>query len=233
MGSKSKSKDRQGSKAKDDRTPAIYLRVSSNGQETKSQEPDLIRWAESHGGKVRWYRDKASGKSMDRPGWKELEKDMRAGKLAKLVCWRLDRLGRTAIELLALRDELRERKVDLVCMMDGVMGLETAAGRMMFGIIAHFAEYEREIRGERQAAGIAVARKLGRYKGRLLGAFKVVNGKRVDPARALRLRQKGFSVKEVAQAMGVSVNTVFVYLRRAKKELRIREEEAAKRGLLD
>jgi DNA invertase Pin-like site-specific DNA recombinase len=83
---------------------AIYVRVSTRRQDTKSQEPDLQRWvaAFAGGSPVVWYRDKATGKTMDRPGWKRLEADMRAGKIGVLACWRLDRLGRTASGLTAL-----------------------------------------------------------------------------------------------------------------------------------
>jgi DNA invertase Pin-like site-specific DNA recombinase len=50
---------------------------------------------------------------MDRPGWRKLEADIAAGKVSKVVVWRLDRLGRTASGLTALLDDLRERKVSL------------------------------------------------------------------------------------------------------------------------
>ena len=66
---------------------AIYLRVSGRGQDTASQEPDLKRWADSQDGPVVWYRDKFTGKTMDRPGWNKLAKDIEAGKVRKLACW--------------------------------------------------------------------------------------------------------------------------------------------------
>ncbi|KKK97464.1 hypothetical protein LCGC14_2652480 [marine sediment metagenome] len=76
---------------------AIYLRVSSRQQDTRSQEPDLKRWVEAYAdAPVKWYRDKYSGKTMDRPGWNRLDTDMVAGKISKVVVWRLDRLGRTS-----------------------------------------------------------------------------------------------------------------------------------------
>ena len=55
-------------------TIAIYVRVSTHKQDTKSQEPDLQQWATAfaRGSPVVWYRDKATGKTMDRPGWKRL-----------------------------------------------------------------------------------------------------------------------------------------------------------------
>jgi DNA invertase Pin-like site-specific DNA recombinase len=74
---------------------AVYVRVSSKKQDTRSQEPDLKRWVEAYAASinVRWYRDKVTGKTMDRPGWNRLEADIAAGKVCKLVVWRLDRLG--------------------------------------------------------------------------------------------------------------------------------------------
>ena len=62
---------------------AVYLRVSSKKQDTRSQEPDLNRWvaafADDH--TVKHYRDKQSGKTMDRPGWNRLEADIDAGRV--------------------------------------------------------------------------------------------------------------------------------------------------------
>ena len=83
---------------------AIYVRVSTRKQDTRSQEPDLKRWIEAYadGTPVTWYRDKATGKTMDRPGWKRLEAAIDAGRVKTVVVWRLDRLGRTASGLCKL-----------------------------------------------------------------------------------------------------------------------------------
>ena len=84
---------------------AIYVRVSSKAQDQRSQLPDLERWVEAFAGDdpVVWYKDKASGKNMERPAWKKLEAAMCAGRVSKVVVWRLDRLGRTAAGLTAFR----------------------------------------------------------------------------------------------------------------------------------
>ena len=131
---------------------AIYLRVSGRGQDTATQEPDLKRWAESQDGPVVWYRDKFTGKTMDRPGWNKLAKDIEAGKVAKLACWRLDRLGRTAKGLTALFEDLVSRKINLVSLKDG-LDLSTPAGRLMANVLASVAAYETEVRSERVRAG--------------------------------------------------------------------------------
>ena len=94
---------------------AIYLRVSSRKQDTASQEPDLRRWVAAQGiDGVRWYRDTFTGKTLDRPGFNRLLADVRAGKIDSVVCWRLDRLGRTARGLTDLFEELAARKLSLI-----------------------------------------------------------------------------------------------------------------------
>lgn len=94
---------------------AIYVRVSTNGQSTKSQEPDLRRWEfdwlANHENKVKWYGDKFTGKTMDRPGWTKLMTAVRQGEVSTIVVWKLDRLGRTVTGLTALFDELGSGKL--------------------------------------------------------------------------------------------------------------------------
>ena len=77
---------------------AIYLRVSTRKQDTRSQEPDLHRWLAAYAAssEVRWYRDQATGRTMERIGWKKLEAQVDCGEVSQIVAWRLDRLGRTA-----------------------------------------------------------------------------------------------------------------------------------------
>jgi DNA invertase Pin-like site-specific DNA recombinase len=102
---------------------------------------------------------------MKHPGMGRIMNDLRSGKLEYIVIWRLDRLGRTAIEMLQLCEELRERKVDLVSIRDGLMSLNSAAGRMFFGMLANFAQFENEIRSERVRAGQSVAKAKGKRWG--------------------------------------------------------------------
>ena len=82
---------------------AMYLRVSkTRGQDTRSQKPDLERWATAQDAPVKWYSDRFTGKTMDRPGWNALESDIAAGKVSAVCVWRIDRLGRTAKGLTGL-----------------------------------------------------------------------------------------------------------------------------------
>lgn len=195
------------------RQTAVYLRVSSKRQDTRSQEPDLKRWTEAYadGQPVEWYRDKATGKTMDRPGWRKLESDIAAGKVAKVVVWRLDRLGRTASGLTALFENLRDRKVGLVSLRDG-LDLETPSGRLMANVLASVAAYENEVRSERIVAGQQVARANGkRWGGSKPGNRKSVTEDQI--AVIHRLKAEGKAVAAIARAVRVSRPTVYSTIR--------------------
>ncbi len=190
---------------------AIYLRVSTAVQETKSQEPDLERWADAQDLPVVYYRDKASGKSMDRPAWSKLEAAIRQGRVSAVVVWRIDRLGRTAKGLTALFDELRERKVNLVSLKDG-LDLSTPAGRLMANVLASVAQYETEVRGERVAAGQAKAKAQGkRWGGSLPGVRKRVTDTQLKAIKAMR--KDGEQITAIAAAVGLSRPTIYSVLK--------------------
>ena len=190
---------------------AIYVRVSSKQQDHASQLPDLERWATAHDGQVVWHKDKFTGKSMDRPGMGKLMEDLRAGKVERIVVWRLDRLGRTTRGLCQLFEELGERKVDLVSMKDG-FSLSSPAGRLHARILASVAEYETEVRGERVAAGQAVARRRGvKWGGSKAGWRWKVTDEQVVAVRDMKAAGK--RVTHIARITGLSRPTVYRVLR--------------------
>lgn len=192
---------------------AYYVRVSSKQQDTASQLPDLERHAGIQTDPVKWYTDKATGKTMDRPAWNKLEEAIRLGHVSKVVCWRLDRLGRTAKGLTALFEDLRGMKVGLYSLRDG-LDLDTPAGRLMANVLASVAQYETEVRSERVQAGQAVARGKGKRwggseKGREL-SFKATD----EQVMAIhRMKSEGSKVASIARATGLSRPTVYSYLK--------------------
>lgn len=190
---------------------ACYCRVSSKKQKHASQEPDLKRYAAERKLPCRFFYDTFTGKSQQRPGWLKLEADMRAGKVAKLVCWKIDRLGRTARELLGLFDELRQRKIELVVVAGGIMGLDTPEGRLMAGIIAQFAEFDNEQRSERILAGQAAARESGKtWGGSMPGKRKKVTP--VMTRTIKRMRLAGESVAAISRTVHCTRETTYSVL---------------------
>lgn len=189
----------------------VYVRVSSNGQDTRSQLPDLERWAKAQETPVVWYRDKATGKTMDRPGWAKLEAAIHKGQVSAVVVWRIDRLGRTAKGLTALFDDLRERKVNLVSLKDG-LDLGTSAGRLMANVLASVAQYETEVRAERVRAGQAVAHSRGvRWGGSKPGVRKVVTDAQLRAVQSMKAG--GETVAAIARGVGLSRPTIYSIIR--------------------
>lgn len=186
---------------------AIYVRVSSKQQDLRSQEPDLRRWADAQEEEIAWYRDKFTGRTLDRPGMKRLLADVASGKVGTIIVWRLDRLGRTARGLTALFEDLRAKGVNLVSLRDG-LDLTTPAGRLMACVLASVAAYETEVRAERVLAGQAAARAAGKRWG---GSQK---GRRLrvtveQEATIHRMKQEGAKTAAIARATGLSRPTIY------------------------
>lgn len=188
---------------------AIYVRVSSKRQDIASQLPDLKRWvvAFAEGLPVKWYKDTYTGKTMNRPSWNALEKDIQGGRVARVVVWRLDRLGRTASGLTALFDYLTSSKVNLVSLKDG-LDLATPSGRLMANVLASVAQFETEVRAERTLAGQAVARANGKtWGGSEKGRRLSVNAEQVEAVK--RYSEEGMNKAAIARAVGLSRPTVY------------------------
>lgn len=194
------------------KTIAVYLRVSTTGQDLASQEPDLKAWLRAHQRRrrVSWYRDTFTGATMKRPGMQDLEADVHAGKIGTVVVWRLDRLGRTVLELLSWLQQLDVAGVEFVSVRDSV-DTSTAAGRLFRTILAGFAEYERELIGERVRAGQARARAKGkRWGGRKPGTRPKLTPKVVRSVKALV--KDGTPKAEVARQLGIDRKSVYAAL---------------------
>lgn len=140
-----------------------YMRVSTNEQTLDLQRDALV----SAGvGERDLYSDRASGKKDDRPGLESCLKALRAGDT--LVVWKLDRLGRSLAHLVATVQELAARGIGLRVLTGQGANIDTAtaSGKLVFGIFAALAEFERELIVERTRAGLAAARARGRKGGR-------------------------------------------------------------------
>ena len=142
-----------------------YTRVS---KADGSQTTDLQRDALVAGGvdPAHLYEDHASGKREDRPGLAACIKALRPGDT--LVVWKLDRLGRDLRHLINTVHDLTGRGIGLKVLTGHGAAIDTttAAGKLVFGIFAALAEFERELISERTMAGLASARTRGRNGGR-------------------------------------------------------------------
>ena len=142
-----------------------YMRVSkADGSQVFDLQRDALVAAGVAGGQL--YEDRASGKKDDRPGLEACLKSLRADDT--LIVWKLDRLGRNLKHLVNTVHDLMERGVGFRVLTGQGANIDTttASGRLVFGIFAALAEFERELIRERTIAGLQSARARGRNGGR-------------------------------------------------------------------
>jgi DNA invertase Pin-like site-specific DNA recombinase len=181
-----------------------YARVSTDDQNLALQL-DALRAA----GCELVHEDKASGALAGRTGLAKALKSCAAGDV--LVVWKLDRLARSLHDLVVVAADLKSREVGLKILTGEGAAVDTThpQGRMIFGILAVMAEFERELISERTVAGMAAARKRGVRVGRPL---KLSDYQRREAASML---DAGKARADVAALLGVHVGT----LRRALRGL--------------
>ena len=183
-----------------------YARVS---KADGSQLLDLQRDALTDAGvaEERIYEDRASGRKDHRPGLEACLKALQPGNT--FVVWKLDRLGRDLKHLVSTVDELRECGVGLRVLAGAGAEIDTstANGRLIFGIFAALAEFERELIAERTRAGLAAARARGRHGGR---------PRKVDRAM-LQMAMTAMAAREtkaqdLARRLGITTTTLYMYV---------------------
>jgi DNA invertase Pin-like site-specific DNA recombinase len=173
---------------------AIYVRVSTNEQETDMQETELKEYCNNRSWSCTVYRDHGySGAKNDRPALNALLSDMRKRKFDVVVVWALDRLARSLKQLLSIAEECRELGVDLVSLKQNV-DTTLPAGRLTFMVLGAVAEFEREMLRDRVKAGMAQAKRAGKRVGR--PARRQFHSSEVERMRALRA--SGSSVRRLA-----------------------------------
>src|SRR5215472_8452212 len=184
---------------------ALYARVSTHDQQTLPLQLAAMR---EYVAKRGWetaleIQDVGSGASL-RPKREELIKAARRRELDRIVVWRLDRWGRSLLDLVATLQELVALDVGFVSLSEA-LDLTTPSGRALAGMLAVFAEFERDILRDRVKAGIAQARKEGRTHGRPPTVAKYANKVRV-------LAKKGLNKSAISRRLRVSRTSVRRFL---------------------
>jgi len=183
---------------------AAYLRVSSRSQNYETQRASIERAAKARGQRVAtWYQEKESGKRLDRPELERLRGDVRAGRVATLFVFRLDRLTRSGIrDTLALLQELRENGCAVVSIGDG-FDLSGPFAEVVIAVIAWAAQMERLAIGERIAASRQRLAAEGRPWGRPLKHIGLVTLQAAEKRLA-----EGQSIRTVATALKIDRSTL-------------------------
>jgi len=183
-----------------------YMRVS---KADGSQVLDLQRDALIKAGisPERIYEDLASGRFDERPGLNNCLKALQPGNT--LVVWKLDRLGRSLKHLVNTIDELKEKNVGFKVLtgLGTQIDSTTPEGKLMFGMFASLAEFERDIIVERTKAGLAAAR----ARGRLGGRPRKMDVTTLKMAMSAMEDNKSVAM-EVAKRLSITTTTLYTYI---------------------
>jgi putative DNA-invertase from lambdoid prophage Rac len=158
----------------------------------------------SAAGKLSWKSRTLTRVQASGPSAKKLFKAARRRELDRIVVWRLDRWGRSLLDLVSTLQELASVNVGFVSLSEA-LDLTTPSGRALAGMLAIFAEFKRDILRDRVKAGIAQARKEGRPHGRPPSVAKYV-------PQVRSLARKGLSKSEISRRLRISRTSVRRFL---------------------
>ena len=182
---------------------ALYIRVSTDGQRTDSQEQELKGYCRQRGWEdLTLYVDKIGGAKASRPQLDQLMQDIRSGKIERLLVFKLDRLGRSLTHLALILDELNRLRVPLIASNQGIdTSDDNPAGRLQLGILMAVAEFERGIIKERVNAGLSAAK----ARGVQLGRPATINGR---AAEISNLKAQGLGIRAIARQLQMPPSSV-------------------------
>lgn len=180
----------------------MYARVSTthHGQDAALQTREIRQFAAARDWRIvgEFVDSGISGSKERRPQLDALMADARRRKFDCVLVYRYDRFARSLRQLVNALEEFRSLGVDFVSLHEGV-DTSTPNGRLVFGIFASIAEFERELIRDRVLSGLRNAR----AKGKRLGRPRKV----VDAARIATLRERGGSWRTIARQVGCSART--------------------------
>jgi len=185
------------------KSTAVYIRVSTQDQKPDSQSEELRDYCRLR----KWnhtivYIEKESGAKTSRPELARLMTEIRGGKIERVVCFKLDRLGRSLTHLALILDEMQRLEVPLICSSQGIdTSDDNPAGRLQLGVLMAVAEFERSLIRERVQAGLRAAR----TRGVRLGRPPTLRG-RADEVQ--KLKKSGLGVRAIARQLRMPPSSV-------------------------
>lgn len=182
---------------------ALYLRVSTDEQTTQNQMIQLQDFCRYRG----WSIDPAytycdegvSGRKANRPALDRMMGDIRAGKIQRVICWKLDRLGRSIKNLATILEEFRKYDVQFTTSTEQI-DTKSAAGELFYNMLGSFAQFESSLISERTRSGMHRVAKEGKKFGQPL--------RPVDMPALKKLHGKGYSARRISRTLDVPLNRV-------------------------
>lgn len=201
---------------------AVYLRVSTDEQDTRNQEPECLKICEARGWVPVIFREVASGAKTRRPEWGRVLEAARRADVVAVVFWSMSRTGRNKVQVAQDIRDLTRYAVATVSVREPWLD-QPGNGplrALLVDIMGWLAEGERDELIERTRRGLARAAKLGRYGGRPC----VIKADQVAEAKRLR-DSEGLSWAQIAKRIGAKPQTVRSALLRVEKEERNEREQ--------
>jgi DNA invertase Pin-like site-specific DNA recombinase len=184
-----------------------YARVSTQDQQTLALQRDaMAAYAQQRGWSIVATITEVGSGVRERQQRDQLMRAARRREIDAIVVWRLDRWGRSVVDLVSTLHELQALGVGFISLHEA-LDFTTPTGRAMAGLLAIFAQFEREILRERVKAGIAQARRHGKRHGRP----PTVAHRAPD---VQRLAAAGLSQAAIARQLGMSRTSVRRFIRR-------------------
>jgi putative DNA-invertase from lambdoid prophage Rac len=184
---------------------ALYARVSTVDQQTVPAQLEALReYADRRGWTVVQEVSEVRSGAKHRPKRQELMAAARARSIDAIAVMKLDRWGRSTVDLVSTLSELTDLGVGFVSVTEG-FDLTTAVGRLIANVLSAIASFERDLIIERTRFGLNHAKRHGTRSGKAIGRPAVAPGRAVE-VRALRL--KGLSLPEIAKRTGLSYGSV-------------------------
>ena len=201
---------------------AVYIRVSTAEQRTDSQELELRRYCGQRGWTdVKYYTDRISGASCSRPELDVMMKNIRGGNVERVLCYKLDRLGRSLSHLVLMFDEFNRLKIPLIASSQGIdTSDDNPAGRLQLGVLMAVAEFERGIIKERVKAGVAAAKERGVQLGR-------PSTMEARAPEVMRLKGQGLGLRAISRNLKIPVSSVHSIVKYAEQSDASRKKPVA------
>lgn len=188
---------------------ADYMRTSTHHQKMDLQKAAVADYLEKNDMKSKHFEDHGyTGTNMCRPAFEELNDLVESSKIKTVIVWKLDRLGRSAVDLLHTLERWNELGVKIVSITESI-DFSTASGRFFIMALSAVTQYETELRRERSLAGIEAYRSSGKKwpGGRKKGCCPVLTKDMKKSIKALH--KGGVNVNQISKQLGISRPTVY------------------------
>jgi len=174
----------------------LELQIEAIKNEFPEEKYDLV-----------FFKDnRISGKDTNRPAFQEMMKSLADKKPSLVVCTKIDRLSRSAKDLLNTVETITSKKIGFKAIQQKEIDTTTPTGRLVLQLLGSVAEFERSLINERLAIGIAKAREKGVKFGRPIGSLR--SGKTIDSKKVMELHEKKLSACAISKTLGCSITPV-------------------------